>query len=310
MSSTLADREAAFVAERLTGLGGSDAAAALGLSRWKTAGRLWAEKRGLVEHEDLSTNVAVELGTRLEDVIADMYAARHSCAVHRVNRTLRHRDYPFMMAHIDRRVVGEKRGLECKTAGLVSGRPDPDWGDGADAVPRDYFIQVQHYLAVTAYQSFDVPAIIAGKGYIEYTIGRDEELIAMIVQGENEFWKLVQDGIEPTVVNTDDARRRWPKSIAREIEATSAILTIDQKLRALESEKDKIDEAIEAHQTAIMAYLGEFDTLISGRQKLRTWRTQSTTRVDVTRLKTERPDLYAQFCKTSESRVFRKVEIK
>src|ERR1700677_3162917 len=114
---------AAFQAARLTGIGGSDVAAALGLSRWKTPATLWAEKRGLIEPEDISGNVAVELGTRLEDVIADMYADRHETKVHRVNQTLRHPTYPFMLAHIDRRIVGERQGLECKTAGLVSGRP-------------------------------------------------------------------------------------------------------------------------------------------------------------------------------------------
>lgn len=307
--NALSDRDA-FLAERLTGIGGSEAAAAVGLSPYKTRDRLWAEKLGLVAPEDLSANVAVELGSRLEDVIADMYAARHSCAVHRVNRTLRHKEYPWMMAHIDRRVVGERTGLECKTAGLVSGRPDPDWGDGADEVPKSYYIQVQHYLAVTAYTVFDVPAIIAGKGYIEYAIGRDEELIAMLIEAEGEFWKMVCERVEPPIVSIEDAQRRFPRSIAQEIQASEDAIKIDARLRELEGQSKDIDGEIDAHKTALMAYMGEYDTLIAGKQKLRTWRSQSTTRCDVTAIKEQRPEIYAEFAKTTESRFFRKVDLK
>lgn len=303
---------AAFLEERKSGIGGSEAAAALGLSNYKTPARLWAEKRGLIEPEDLAGNVAVELGTRLEDVIADMYADRHEAKVHRVNQTLRHPTYPFMLAHIDRRIVGERRGLECKTAGLVSGRPDPDWGEGADEVPRDYFLQVQHYLAVTSYMAFDVAAIIAGKGYIEYTIRRDEELIDMVIQGERDFWRLVEEGVEPAVVDVDDARRRWPKSVAKEIQASPEIVAIDAALRVLEEDEKRIEKEIDAHQTALMAYMGEFDTLVAGKQKLRTWRTQSATRLDTENVKSYLAEagVLDDYLKTSSTRVFRKVAIK
>ena len=95
-------------------LGGSDAAAAIGLSKWKTPLQLAQEKLGLVEL--FQGNRFTEAGKRLEDVIARWYADETGSKVARVNRTLKLDGYPFIVAHVDRRVVGKRKVLECKSA--------------------------------------------------------------------------------------------------------------------------------------------------------------------------------------------------
>lgn len=138
---------AEWLALRKTGIGGSDAPVVCGMSPWKSALELYLEKRGEAEPEDLSDNDAVRFGTLLEDVIADEYVRRTGRKVRRVNRQLRAKDHPFMVANLDRDVVGQPRILECKTAGIHA---KDEWGEqGTDEVPEYYLLQCTHYLAAT-----------------------------------------------------------------------------------------------------------------------------------------------------------------
>jgi len=296
--------------DRRLSIGGSEAATALGLNPYMSQHRLWLIKTGKAEPDDLSDNVAVELGTRLEDVIAEMYAARHNVKVHKINETQVHPKYSWMTANYDRRIVGVREGLECKTAGLVSGRPDPDWGDGGDEIPELYHLQVQHYLAFERFDLFQVPAIIAGKGYIEYTIFPDAELIGMIIEGEKAFWDMVESNTEPPVRSVEDARRRWPRSVAKEIQASPQIVAVDADLRIIEDKIKQLEGSKEAHQATVMAYMGEWDTLVHGTQRLRTWKNVDKTLLDQDKVKAELGPRLPEFQKLSTSRTFRRVELK
>ena len=99
-------------------IGGSDIAAIMGLSRWKTPLKLWCEKTLKIPAPDLSNNEAVEMGTELEQFVADMFTKRTGKAVRRAPKMYFHPDYPFMAAHVDRLVTGTDELLECKTASI------------------------------------------------------------------------------------------------------------------------------------------------------------------------------------------------
>ena len=132
------------IKERIGYLGASDAAAAVGLSRWKSPVEVWAEKTEFVEPEDISGKLSIRMGNKLEDVVAEIFQEETGKKVHRVNETIYHPQYPFLAANLDRRVVGEDACLEIKTAGAWAAK---DWE--GEELPREVIIQVMHQLACT-----------------------------------------------------------------------------------------------------------------------------------------------------------------
>ena len=179
------------LAERHTGLGGSDAAAALGLSPYKSALELFLEKRERREHSGPQLS-AFRWGTLLEPVIRQEYANVTGRVVRLPEGTLRHPSFPFVIAHVDG-VTDDKRVFEAKTA-----RTDTDWGkSGTDEVPHHYLLQVQHYLAVTGLEVADIAVLIGGNDFRVYEVPADLDLQEMIVDGEQEFWKLVEANTPP-----------------------------------------------------------------------------------------------------------------
>lgn len=289
---------------RLTGLGGSDAAAATNLSRWKSPLRLYQEKVGEIAPDDLSDNEAVHFGNVLEDVVADEFARRRGLKLMRDRRTMRSSDHPFMLAHIDRRVVGAREGLECKTASL---RMVKEWGEeDTDEVPIEYLAQSAHYMGVTGWDAWNVAVLIAGNDFRMYRIERDDELIADLITRECEFWTCVQSRTPPEPTTIEDAFARWPQDTGKPIRTDDATSIAFTHLKQLKADAKSIDLAIEAEELTVKNYMRDATTLLGADGKpLCTWKTQSANRIDVTALRTADPVLAAKFTKASLSRVFR-----
>src|SRR3990167_7409418 len=187
------------LAERLGYLGGSDAAGVLGLSRWATPLSVWAEKTGQIPMRELDSEAA-ELGTELEDYVARRFMKKTGKTVHRVNETIFHPKYPFLAANLDRRVVGEKAILECKTASAWKAR---EW-DGEE-IPREYIIQAMHYLAVTGAERIYVAVLIGNQSFQWKVIERDEKALSEMVSKEVTFWNdFVVPNVMPAVVSWKD----------------------------------------------------------------------------------------------------------
>ncbi|MBU66047.1 MAG: hypothetical protein CL858_11415 [Cupriavidus sp.] len=179
---------------RKQGIGGSDAAAAVGLNPYKSQLELWLEKTGreaeLRKPDPDDDTEPIYWGTLLEPLVAAHYTKRTGNRVRRVNAVLQHREIPFMLANIDREVVGvENVGLlECKTAGINGARL---WRDG---VPEYVQLQVQHQLAVTGKSAGDVAVLICGQAFEVHRIERDDALIARLIELEARFWRYVESG--------------------------------------------------------------------------------------------------------------------
>jgi putative phage-type endonuclease len=181
-----------WLAERRLGVGGSDAAAALGLSPYKSTYALWLEKTGEVEAEDIEHVERVHFGRIMEDIIAREYARRMGVKVRRRNEILRHPKYPWMLANVDRIIDGQKRGLECKNVDAMAFRMG-EWGEpGSDEVPEDYLLQCQHYMIVLDYPEWHLSACVGGNRLELFIIRRDPELAEMIIDGERDFWQRVE----------------------------------------------------------------------------------------------------------------------
>lgn len=181
----LSEEEKKFHAERQSMLGGTDSAALLGFSTFRNAWDVAAEKKGLLE--PWRGNERTEWGRILEQPIAREYAKRTGQKIARVNGAVRHPKFAFLGGHLDSRVVGKKKGIEVKT--VERGREKWSLPGEPLKVPRDYYVQVQHYMAITGWESFDLVALFGLSRLRWYTIERNEKVIAAIIEQDQQFWQ-------------------------------------------------------------------------------------------------------------------------
>ncbi len=182
--------------ERRSGVGGSDASIILGINPFKDIYGLYLDKRGEAPEEDPNfLRESRYWGSLLEDPVAQRYADDTGYKVQRANQLIRSKTHPFMIANIDRKVVGEDRriGFEAKTAVWADG-----WGEsGSDEVPPYIMCQVQHYLHVTQYDLWDLSVLIGNRDYRTYRIAPIQSIIDKLVAAEEEFWDRVEAGVPP-----------------------------------------------------------------------------------------------------------------
>lgn len=196
-----------WLAVRRTGIGGSDAAAAVGLNPYMSALELWLEKTGradgLPRPSPDDTTSPTYWGTLLEPIVAASYTKQTGNRVRRVNAVLRHPTIPWMLANLDREIVGvpDAQILECKTAGEFGARL---WRNG---VPEYVELQVMHQLAVTGKQAAHVAVLLCGQALEVYRIERDEPLIARLVELESRFWQFVESDTPPPADGSESADR-------------------------------------------------------------------------------------------------------
>lgn len=192
---------------RKTGIGASDAAAAVGLSPYKSQLELWMEKTGrdadLPKPDPKDTTKPVYWGTLLEPIVAASYTQQTGRKVRKVNAVLQHPQFPFMLANLDREVTGDPHVqiLECKTAGEYGARL---WREG---VPEYVQLQVQHQLAVTGKAAADVAVLLCGQKLEVHRICRDDELIARLIHLEALFWQYVTTDTPPPADGSTSADR-------------------------------------------------------------------------------------------------------
>ena len=286
---TITPSPAAFLAERKTGIGGSDAGVILGLSPYKTPLDLAEEKLGRAAL--FKGNRFTEAGNRLENVIARWYADETNSKVARANQTFRLKEHPFVMAHIDRRVLNERKVLECKSADKWT---MDKWGDsGTDDVPDIYFIQVQHYLMFPNWETSDLAALIGGNDFRIYSIQPDDELHDMILQAEVRFWDIISRGDLPDPINGSDAYKSWPLDNSKAIYADYQVMEWDRELkRSLVSQKE-LEKKIDDLKTKIKCFMKDFTELRDpDGKKIHTWKDQATSGFQEKALLANHPDIY------------------
>ncbi|MGF6872196.1 YqaJ viral recombinase family protein [Paraburkholderia sp. MM5477-R1] len=192
---------------RKNGIGGSDAAAAVGLNPYMSPLELWLIKTGrdanLPRPDPQDTSEPIYWGSLLEPIVAASYTKQTGNNVRRVNAVLQSPTVPFMLANVDREVVGcrDVQLLECKTAGEFGARL---W---RDSVPEYVQLQVQHQLAVTSKQAADVAVLICGQRLEVHRIVRDDALIARLIELEAAFWQFVETDAPPPADGSDSADR-------------------------------------------------------------------------------------------------------
>ncbi|QHL91250.1 hypothetical protein GVO57_11055 [Sphingomonas changnyeongensis] len=292
--NAISTREA-WLAERRTGIGGSDVAAILGVSPYRSALDVFLDKRGLLV--DQAESEPMRWGTLLEPVVRQEYANRTGRSVALPEGVLRHPRYGFMLANLDG--IATDRLYEGKTARTAEG-----WGEpGSDEVPQGYLLQVQHYMAVTGYDVTDIAVLIGGSDFRIYTVEADAELHEMLVEAEAEFWRRVTDDDPPEPITMADALKRWGRqSRADSVIACPEVAEAVDQLRAIKAAQADLAAREEAAKLTIMAALGDADTLVArDGTTLCTWKAaKAAARLDSRALKAAHPEIYSAFLKADE----------
>lgn len=288
---------------RKKGLGGSEVATILGLNPWKTSYELWLEKTGRVEPEDISGKFAIRRGNDMEDLVAKWFSEDTGLTVHRVNNTLTNDDHPYLVAHIDRRIVGAKEGLECKTANW---RSAAKFGEsGTDDVPANYLIQCMHYMLVTGWKVWHLAAELGGDFRI-YRIEYDPALGSHIAKTANDWWtRHILEDIAPEPTAARDFDLAYPRSNERSIEASDHALALHRELHEITEDRKKLEERETALKNQIKGIIGDNSTLVKGAWKLASWKSQTRRSFDSKSFAKDHPELFAQYMREYDFRVLR-----
>lgn len=295
----MSDRDA-WIQARRTGVGGSDVAAILGLSKWKTPLQVYLDKRGEgVEQQD---NDAMLWGRYLEPVVRQAYADQTGNEVRVLDEMVRHQVHDFMIANLDGFVLqedGPRRVFEAKTA-----RTGEGWGEpGSDQIPQPYLLQVQHYMEVTGFCVADVAVLIGGSDFRIYEVPADRELQEMLIEAEAEFWQRVQRGDPPEPVTVADAVARWGHTSRSDLVMADAdVLQAIQTLRTARADIAVAEAIEESAKAIVLRALGECDTLVDASGKtIATWRaSEAPRRFDTAAFRAAHPDLAEQFTRAGE----------
>lgn len=281
---------------RRTGIGGSDVAAVLGVSPWRTAYEVFLDKRGELPPQEESE--PMRWGTLLEPVIRQRYADKTGSPVITIPTTFRSEAYPWMIANLDgiRRDNATPRLFEAKTA-----RSGEDWGEpGSDEVPLAYLLQVQHYMTVTPFKLTDIAVLIGGNDFRIYTVEADRELQEMLIEAEAEFWHRVKANDPPPPVDLQDTRRRYGSLSAKgSVTAREEDLLTLERLRETRQLLSELGEAEDEAKARLMKVIGEAgDVLVhpSTAKPLATWKlAKAPQRFDEEAFAREHPELHRKY---------------
>ncbi|PKE25127.1 hypothetical protein CW689_01290 [Macrococcoides caseolyticum] len=293
---------------RQSGIGGSDAGTILGVNKWKSKTQLFFEKVN-PELKQPADNEFIYWGNVLEDVVAKEFETRTGKKVRKNNKMLRHPEHEFMLANLDRVIVGEKALLECKTTSQYN---IDQWKD--DEIPASYLCQIQHYMAVTGYEKAYIAVLCGGNQFIWKEVPRDDELIEIIINAEKDFWyNNVLVGVIPEI-DGSDATKDFLNHMYKDIDETEVQLSDDVEtlLTALEQvkqEEKELKELKTQYENKIKHILGNnLAGKTSGYQI--TWKPQVRKTLDTKKIREIYGEQLDPYYKETETRVLKIKQIK
>lgn len=286
---------------RRRGIGGSDAATIVGLQRFGSQLELWADKRGLLPPKEDSE--VMRQGHDLEDYVARRWMEATGKRVRRNNYVCGNPNYPYSIANVDREIVGENAGLECKTTSLYN-KSDFEGGE----IPSAYYVQCQHYMAVMGYDRMYLAVLVLSGGLYHFVIERSQSEIDALMEQERLWWEsyMLKD-VEPPTDGSESSEDALRLIHPKGEDETRLLMDKEQELSRLEelsAEIDRLQLERDIIKQSIMQALGDASYGESHRWKI-SWKFQESRRVDSKALKSKYPAVYDECSKVSSSRVLR-----
>ena len=287
-------------------IGGSDAAAVVGLNAFSSPYSLWAEKTGKVP--GFAGNLATEVGTYLEEFVAQKFAQDTGKKVRKCHQSFLNSLYPFAIANIDREIVGEDAGLEIKTTDSLNLKKF-----SGGEYPANYYVQCVHYMAITGKKRWYLAVLIGNREFKWFTIERDEAEIAALMTAEAEFWELVKTDTPPAVDGTAATTEAIKTIYAESDDSVCDLTAFSANLRqyiALKKQIKELEALLDEAANGIKAFMGDSGGGECDGFKV-SWKSQSRSTFDSKRFAKENPDIdLSDYYKSTNARVFRVSEIK
>ena len=311
---------------RRKGIGGSDAGAIMGVSPYKTVRDVYFEKLGRVpDAEDKVNWVALEVGNRLEDLVALIFSKKTGFRVWQEKGMYQHPLYPFMIADVDyffEMPDGTIGILECKTGNIYT---KENWDN--DAVPYHYEMQCRHYMAVKNLNC-SYCACLFGNSEDEFVyrfIERDLDMEEAMIEEEGSFWcDHVMKGIEPSLAGDGDLvlaslkRYQIQRNSLDEIliesdygEALEEIYRLKSEKAMIDSDSRKLEQRIKTAYARFAEMLGNATkglcVATDGCEYHITYKPVQRTSINkdnLQKMKLNDAELYEKYATTTESRTF------
>jgi len=288
---------------RKQGIGGSDVASLLGISKWKSEIELWLDKTNQTNEPPLESEILM-WGTIMEPILREHFSKVTGKPVVELKAMLQHPQYSFMLADVDGITIDDKGNpaiLEIKTASEYKR------SEFEDGIPVYYQTQVQHYLCVTGIKKAYVAVLIGGNTFRIHEVDADEELQSMLIMVEKEFWNKVQNMIRPEIDGSDTAKELldsiYHGGILEEIiMPEEAVEWVDIYIQAC-AEEDCVKEKKQNASNHLKEILGDYEKAKCLKHTV-SWKSVSSDRLDTKALKEEQPEIYKKYVKTTTSRRF------
>lgn len=305
-----------WLEERRKSLGGSDMGAVLGLNKYRSPYTVWAEKTGRVG--ETPDNEAMRVGRDLEPYVASRFEEVSRKGVRRMNYLLRREDCPHLHANIDRQILGESSGLECKTASALNLKRYEGGG-----FPESYYAQCVTYLAVTGWARWYLAALVLGKGFCCYQITTvpddyvpgwcessvyvSPDEIAALKRCAEDFWRDYIEADSPPPMDGMESTTETITSIYEggggEVELFGRESLIEQ-YQYLMSRKKAIEKDADAIKQQLMKDLGDNERGYCGRFTV-DWKGQSRQTFDARAFAKDHPEMdLSSYYKTTNFRKF------
>lgn len=286
---------------RKLGIGGSDAGAICGLNPYASPMSVYYDKTK--EDTEGCDNESMRQGRDLEDYVARRFMEAADKKVRRSNAMYQSEEYPFMLANVDRLVVGENAGLECKTASAYSA---DKWKD--DNVPAHYQIQCHHYMAVSGAEAWYLAVVILGREFKYVKIERDEAVIRDLIQIESDFWNnhiLAKKMPAPYGSDICDEviKQYYPYENRETIVLPDSFNPKLERREALQEMIDRLTQEQKQIDQEIKVFMQDKEAAVGSRYRV-TWGGVDSSRLDTKRLKQEHPDIYQSYANISHTRRF------
>lgn len=309
---------------RRKGIGGSDVVSVLSLEPYGCATKLYYDKTGVkADFDDI--NPHMERGIYLEDIVCSIYSGQTGNLITRLEN-VESKDHSFMLANVDRIISSaDDEGYYAEGQGVLEVKcPNRDafLRIQREGIPEAYILQGQHYMYVTGKKWMEYAIFCADLWKLEVIpVMRDEELINMIIQAEENFWTKVMEREQPDRLELEDKRCKkcnwrlhcwkseWEDQAEEYFDEYEECDDRDFVLM-IEEHKENLNLLKEA-KVFVKASKKKLQSIIGDRKKLKCdegkvcfqWETKTV--MNATKLKKENPDIAKKYEYESGSKPLR-----
>lgn len=262
---------------------------------------IWAKKTSRIPAKE--DNEAMRQGRDLEEYVARRWEEATGGHVRRLSAFLYNPQYPFAHANIDRMVIGEDAGLECKTTSTLDIRQFK-----GVVFPEKYYAQCVHYLAVTGAARWHLAVLVFGREFFTFTLERDEDEIAALMAAEAAFWESVKSDIPPALdgsqASTETLKSIFPLSNGDVVDLFGRDVILNKYIR-LKAQQQELTTQIAEIENTIKGDMGEAEYATCGMFNV-SWKSQTRRTFQAKAFAADHPEIdLSPYYKTAVVRPFK-----